>query len=160
VGYLTTFYSKNMIVVMFVALATANVLKYGSSVRVRDGFTADDEKEDKEDKTTLKDGSKDGSKDDTKNAAKDTASKTDTKKADKEKKSTSPTDTAKAQVDATLKSLDEKPMDPKQKEAIKELLDLQLKIMTGVSDIAPLLKQAQAAMTNIKSNGTIDTLLQ
>lgn len=33
IGFLTSFFSKNMLIVLFVAIATANILKYGASIR-------------------------------------------------------------------------------------------------------------------------------
>ena len=49
VGLLTSFFSKNMVVIMVVALVVANVLKYGTHLRV-EGFKSDkDEDEDDED---------------------------------------------------------------------------------------------------------------
>jgi hypothetical protein len=33
VGYLTCFFSQNMIVILCIAMATANILKYGTKVR-------------------------------------------------------------------------------------------------------------------------------
>ena len=48
VGLLTSFFSKNMVVIMVVALVVANVLKYGTHLRV-EGFKSDkDEDEDDE----------------------------------------------------------------------------------------------------------------
>ena len=38
VGYLTTFFSKNMIVILCSALVVSNILKYGTEIRVKEGF--------------------------------------------------------------------------------------------------------------------------
>jgi hypothetical protein len=40
IGYLTTFYSKNMIVILCISLAITNVLKFGSHIAInREGFS-------------------------------------------------------------------------------------------------------------------------
>ncbi len=33
VGFLTSFFSKNMLIILFVAIVTANILKYGANIR-------------------------------------------------------------------------------------------------------------------------------
>lgn len=47
VGLLTSFFSKNMVVIMVVALVVANVLKYGTHLRV-EGFKSDKDDDDEE----------------------------------------------------------------------------------------------------------------
>ena len=48
VGFLTSFFSKNMVVILCVAMAVSNVLKYGAASL--EGYTGnDDEEEEKED---------------------------------------------------------------------------------------------------------------
>jgi len=175
VGYLTTFYSKNMIVVMFVALVTANVLKYGSSVRVRDGFTADGEDgekaedktketkaEKKEKETEHKEKEKEVETKEKKAEIKEKVAEVKEKKAEvKEKKATDEdaVSATKEKIKMTKDALDKKDMDPKYKEEVKNLLELQSKIMSSVTDMAPLLKEAQAAMANLKSNSALSQML-
>ena len=53
VGFLTSFFSKNMIVILCIALAITNILKYGVSIRTSEGFNdngndAEEEEEDTE----------------------------------------------------------------------------------------------------------------
>jgi len=38
VGYLTIYFSKNMMVILIIALAVTNILKYGTSIRVSENF--------------------------------------------------------------------------------------------------------------------------
>lgn len=45
VGFLTSFFSKNMLIILFIALTLTNILKYGTSIR-NEGF---EDKKDKED---------------------------------------------------------------------------------------------------------------
>jgi CBS domain containing-hemolysin-like protein len=58
VGFLASFFNKNMIVVIFLALVIANVLKYGVGSRLNEGFEGKDEetKEEEEDEKKEKKG--------------------------------------------------------------------------------------------------------
>ena len=47
VGFLTSFFSKNMIVILCIALVITNILKYGVSIRTSEGFN-DNSNEDEE----------------------------------------------------------------------------------------------------------------
>lgn len=40
VGYLTMYFSKNMMVILIIALAVTNILRYGTSIRVSENFTS------------------------------------------------------------------------------------------------------------------------
>ena len=80
VGYLTTFFSRNMIVILFCALAAANILKYGLDIRVRDGFTEGNDYKDKKDVNTDKE--PDNKDEDTTNLEK-SANKTENNLEDK-----------------------------------------------------------------------------
>ena len=59
VGVLTTYFSKNMLIVLFISLVVTNLLKYGSSITTEgfDGNNEDDdeEEEEEEDKKDKKD---------------------------------------------------------------------------------------------------------
>lgn len=47
VGLLTSFFSKNMVVILCIALVVTNVLKYGTKLRV-EGFKTEEEEEEEE----------------------------------------------------------------------------------------------------------------
>ena len=51
VGLLTSFFSKNMVVILCIALAVTNILKYGTKIRV-EGFKDKEEKDDDDDDDT------------------------------------------------------------------------------------------------------------
>ena len=72
VGFLTTYFSKNMLIVLFIALIVTNLLKYGSSI-TKEGFDGDDEDDTEEDE------------EDNKKDKKDKKEKKDSKKKEKEK---------------------------------------------------------------------------
>jgi len=46
VGFLTTFFNKNMVVVLFLALVITNLLKYGVGSRINEGFEGREENKD------------------------------------------------------------------------------------------------------------------
>jgi FtsZ-interacting cell division protein ZipA len=46
IGFLTSFFSKNMIVILVMAMAVSNILKFGNRSAVKEGFTDDDVAED------------------------------------------------------------------------------------------------------------------
>ena len=48
VGYLTSFFSKNMMVILVVAIVATNVLRSGSGIRLSEGLENAEEEEDKE----------------------------------------------------------------------------------------------------------------
>ena len=47
VGLLTSFFSKNMVVILCIALVVTNILKYGTKLRV-EGFKTEEEEEEEE----------------------------------------------------------------------------------------------------------------
>ena len=58
VGLLTSFFSKNMVVILCIALVVTNILKYGTKLRV-EGFTSEEEEEEEEEEEGFKDKDKD-----------------------------------------------------------------------------------------------------
>ena len=46
IGFLTSFFSKNMIVILVMAMAVSNIIKFGNRSAVKEGFTDDDVAED------------------------------------------------------------------------------------------------------------------
>jgi hypothetical protein len=108
VGFLTSFFSKNMIVVQFMSLAVTNILIQGLQSK-KEGLQAkdDDEEDDKVNKV-----------------------------ADLTKKLSSSSD-----VQA--------------KKDIKNLLDLQLKLMTGFNSLQPVLKDVETAISSMRNNSAL-----
>jgi len=153
-SFLTTFFSKNMIVVLCVGLVVSNILRQGIEIRVvQEGMSNEDGKEsmkegiaelDESDDTIIKDKSKeDGAKED---ESKEDESKEDESKEDGAKEDESKEDVAKeepkpADEDVLLNS----------KLEYKRLLELQNKLIDGVSKMTPILKEAREAFENIKN---------
>lgn len=52
VGFLASFFSKNMIVILFITLALTNIMKYGVRPSLEDMENAEDEKEEEEEEKT------------------------------------------------------------------------------------------------------------
>jgi len=140
VGFLTTFFSKNMFVVLAVALVVANVLKYGAnmgqsdSMYVAEGFEgeggeggAEGEGESHEivdteqylEKDTEKDGQKNGTK-------KESMVTKDSK------------------IDSTSKKMES------MANQYKKLEGLQTKILSGMNQVTTSLSDAEKIMNNMK----------
>jgi len=87
VGFLTSFFSKNMVVILCVAMAVSNVLKYGAASL--EGYTGNDdeeeEKEDEEHKKTKKE--KSDSKESMSESKESMSEKEDTEDSEKSEKS-------------------------------------------------------------------------
>ena len=153
-SFLTTFFSKNMIVVLCVGLVVSNILRQGIEIRVvQEGMSNEDGKEsmkegiaelDESDDTIIKDKSKeDGAKEDEskEDESKEDESKEDGAKEDKSKEDGAKEEPKPADEDVLLNS----------KLEYKRLLELQNKLIDGVSKMTPILKEAREAFENIKN---------
>ena len=145
VGFLTSFFSKNMIVILFLALAVTQIIRQGVQPRVSssdsllegmDTQTDDSSESRKEPMNTLnpeeleEDSKKEGKKTTL------TASGTEMKKKPEES----------AGIDMKNKLMTES----KAKKEIKNLLDLQLKLMSGINSMQPILKEVEANITKMR----------
>lgn len=130
VGYLTCFFSQNMIVILCIAMATSNILKYGTKVRVRDGFTSAAETE--EPSVDLDE------------SEPETSTPTTTK--------TNPSiEKTKADLQKSIDESEKSELDEDTKINIKGLLETQMKLLLGVSELQPLLESSKAMMKDIQS---------
>ena len=126
VGFLTTFFNKNMIIVLFLALVVTNVLKYGVGSRLNEGFEGKKD-EDKE---------KSGSESD-KNHNDDKKNKHDEKKGNENKDLEQKGGDSKAtaeKVDEQYENL---------KEEYPKFKVVQQEILAGVQKMTPLLEKAE-----------------
>lgn len=137
VGYLTCFFSQNMIVILCIAMATSNILKYGTKVRVRDGFTSEETSEPTDSISYLDE------------------SEPETPTITQPTKKTTKTNPSIEKTQADLqKSIDESEkseLDEDTKVNIKGLLETQMKLLLGVSELQPLLESSKAIMKDIQS---------
>jgi len=107
IGFLTSFFSKNMIVILFISIAFANIIKYGTKAGT-EGMSSKDEKEEETTEEKEKEKEKDDDKekdtnDDKENGASDNKEK-GTKKPDKKKDKTDQK-TKDENLDDAIKSL-------------------------------------------------------
>lgn len=136
VGYLTCFFSQNMIVILCVAMATANILKYGTKIRVRDGFTSDSVANEIVTDESI-----------------DSVPYLEEQNLDTETNEIDPSvEKAKANIQKAIHQSDKSTLDQETKDNIKGLLDTQLKLLLGVSELQPLLKSSKEMMRNIQEN--------
>jgi hypothetical protein len=126
VGFLTSFFSKNMIVILFLALAVTNIIIQGlRGEHQQEGLENkknEDEDETKESLETLT-----------------SSSESESTTVDELVKSTSKKDNNK------------RPSEAQAKKDIQNLLDLQLKLMTGVNSIQPIMKEVQGAIQDLRN---------
>jgi hypothetical protein len=140
-SFLTTFFSKNMIVVLCIGLVISNILRQGIEIRVipdgasiKEGLTTEEGM--KESISTLEESD-------------ELLIKEDSKKVDtaKDEKSTEKKE-VKSDSDE-VKPADEDALKEKQQE-YKKLLELQNELIKGVSTMTPLLKEAKETFDKIK----------
>ena len=133
VAFLTSFFSKNMIVILFLALATTNIIiqglnREGGGGLRKEGMTSSKKSDDEETTETFSDASD-----------KDVGDKSEEflKKFISEKQGANSEEAAAAKKD------------------IKHLLDLQLKLMTGMNSLQPVLKDVESALSNMRNNSAL-----
>jgi hypothetical protein len=156
-GYLTSFFSRNMIVIMCVAIAVTAILKMGDPVDIRrEGFTDDVEESTTTTTTTVV------QEGDEKDPA-DSITYLEETDSPKKKKVPSSKDTVaksfhdikKSYTDkiqaATEKINNANEIDNEMKANLKGLLDTQLKLLTGISEIQPLFEKTIDTMDFIKN---------
>jgi len=152
VGYLTTFFSKNMIVILFCALTVANILKYGLEIRVQDGFTTNDDSTETDKKPDINQSGETTDKTVTVKEEKPTKEKDEKlskedkpeKKEDKpEKKEDKPDKNAEKPID--IKSMLKTSTDP------SDMMD-QVQKMTAGSNISDMRDQLKKALTVVNDN--------
>ena len=126
IGYLTHFFSKNMTVIMCIALVFTNILSFGTSNRsiVNEGFTEEDT-----------DGKKNKSL--KKSALKKTGKEIDLSEIDKITKSVS------FENESGVDGLNDK---------TKQLMETQKELMKNMKTLEPMLKQAEDFLEKFQSN--------
>ena len=121
IGFLVSFFNKNMIVIIVIALSITNIFKYGiQGVRLNEGFE-NEESDDKPKKTTSADPSSDSSS-----------------------SSSTSTPTTKATIKPTIKPTSELKSD------LENFQQIQTEITEGLSKMTPLLEQADKFIEKYK----------
>jgi len=128
VGLLTSFFNKNMILVLTVALVTTHLLKYGT--KVAEGLENQDSTEDPK--------SKESTKEATEESTKDTTDK-------KEKTEGMEDEETKDKLEENYENV---------QEDMKEFLKTQDKILAGMSQLEPLMAKAEAFVDKFEKYGS------
>ena len=147
VGFLTSFFSKNMIVILFLALAVTNIIIQGirGSQGQREGLatkkpvSSEESSSDKDDEATESSSSSSSAKAAAPSqspATKKTNASVNDEKSEK----------------FLRKLVTDKDSENAAKQEIKNLLDLQLKLMTGVNGLQPILKDVESALSGMRNN--------
>ena len=135
VGFLTSFFSKNMIVILFLSLAVTNIIIQGLRGQLRkEGFEGEGEGEEKEEEE--------------KEEEEEENTETMTTEPMKEKKEPMETLLDKPSTEKISKRMSS---EARAKKDIKNLLDLQLKLMTGVNSIQPIMKEVEGAINDLRN---------
>jgi len=164
VGFITSFFSKNMIVILCIALTITNILQFGDKAAL-EGFGEETSSNDTSDDTNSDDVKSDAIKSDAikSDAIKSDAIKSDAVKSDAVKSNTVKSDAVKS--DAVKSDIDEliskstntnsKNTNPKNIDDIlnsyKELLTLQGKIQDGMHNINGPLTEAEDIIKRIST---------
>ena len=127
VGFLTSFFSKNMIVILFLALTVTQIIRQGVQPRVSSSLLEGMDSKSTESMDTL-------------------LSPDDVEQDNKEDKKSLKKPDESAGDDMKKKLMTES----KAKNEIKNLLDLQLKLMTGINSMQPILKEVEDNLTKMR----------
>lgn len=119
VGFITSFFSKNMIVILCIALTVSTLLTFGIKMNAREGLENNDEQIE-EDKPKDK--------------------KSDKKEEKPAKKETDSEDKSEEKSEKTKDEI----MEEELKKELPEYQEVQDEIMKGVKDMEPLLEKAEA----------------
>ena len=123
VGFLTSFFSKNMTVILVIAIVATNVLQFGSGVRASEGFAEGNEDEKKDDE-----GFAEGNEDEKKEGDK----KKGDEKNDDEKKE------------------DEKKEVDKADAAVERMTEKQKQLVEKIEKIEPMVKQVESFVAKLE----------
>ena len=128
VGFLTSFFSKNMTVILVIAIVATNVLQFGSGVRASEGFAEGNEDEKKEDEKKDDEGFAEGNEDEKKEGDK----KKGDEKNDDEKKE------------------DEKKEVDKADAAVERMTEKQKQLVEKIEKIEPMVKQVESFVAKLE----------
>ena len=138
VGFIASFFSKNMIVILFIALTVSSLLKYGIQSNTHEGL---ENKDEEEHDAVANDENMENKEED----------KSDENKEDKPKKPAAKKDTDAAKngevnsAETSDKTKDEKKEEYENlKKDLPEFKEVQAEILKGIEKMDPLLQKAEA----------------
>lgn len=138
VGFLTSFFSKNMIVILFLSLAVTNIIIQGLRGQLGKEGMADHEDEDEEEEGEVEEEEESVQAKTEKKEPMETLLESEEIKKDKPPHSSE-------KINKRMSS------EARAKKDIKNLLDLQLKLMTGVNSIQPIMKEVEGAINDLRN---------
>jgi len=149
VGFITSFFSKNMIVILCVALTTTSILTYGIKKNTHEGLeNQEDTAEDADgegDNVNDDEGEDAGAVDEKNEDNKKKKKMDDKKKSEDAKPKTDDTEGEKNSAETSDKTKDEKKQEyDNLKQEYPEYKEIQNEIMKGIEKMDPLLQKAEA----------------
>ena len=144
VGFLVSFFSNNMSVIMCFALSLSYMLKYGDSMRYEnEGMTTKLEEGELNDNDSL-----------SVNVSDELATMPDTLPSKTNETDIVIPETEKKNDKNVKKGMDKAStqMDEKKRAEYKHLLELQLKLITGISNMQPILSEVAKSIDNMKNS--------
>jgi len=146
IGFLTSFFSKNMIVIFVIALSITHILKYGSSSYVSEGLETMEDNTDKNNTDTVQMDSKKTTKGNvissTSDSNKGSSNKGSSNKGSSSKKSST--------IDESFEGKDKIEYSELKKE-YKEFQGIQDQIVKNLADIEPALEKAEIFIKKFES---------
>ena len=148
VGYLTSFFSKNMMVILLVAIVATNVLRSGSGIRLSEGLENAEEDADKEKPVESLENAEGEEAD--KEKPVESLENADDKKSENEKPKTTESFDLKAKTATSLSSSPVEGLDVLGDQTA-QLISTQKKLMENMKTLEPMLTQAEKFMSQFEN---------
>ena len=149
VGFLTSFFSKNMIVILFLSLAVTNIIIQGLRGQLgsrKEGLANHEENQEEEDEEE-----EDEEKEEEENTGEQESMVSKTKESMKSQQKKQESMETLLESDKKKSNKSRSSSEEEAKRDIKNLLDLQLKLMTGVNSIQPIMKEVEGAINDLRN---------
>lgn len=147
VGFLTSFFSKNMIVILFLSLAITNIIIQGLRGQLgsrKEGLANHEENQEEEDE-------EEEEKEEEENTGEQESMVSKTKESMKSQQKKQESMETLLESDKKKSKKSRSSSEEEAKRDIKNLLDLQLKLMTGVNSIQPIMKEVEGAINDLRN---------
>jgi len=151
VGYLTSFFSKNMMVILVVAIVATNVLRSGSGIRLSEGLeNAEEEEEDKEKPVESLENAEEEKEEDKEKPVESLENTDDNKSSEDAKPKTTESFDLKAKKATSLSSSPIEGLDVLGDQTA-QLISTQKKLMENMKTLEPMLTQAEKFMSQFEN---------
>lgn len=139
IGFLTSFFSKNIMVILVITIALTNILRFGKNATISEGMESAEETEETEEE--VEEGMEDGENEEVEEGLMDETSALDELKK-KTLKGLTPSTGAKASSTDMTKGLDDQ---------TANLINQQKTLMKNMESLTPLLQNAETFMEKFQS---------